>query len=320
MKSVCVQYLLAVQRLVTKGPLRRTVHLTYVPDEEIGGMDGMGKFVDSEAFKALNVGLVLDEGLANPGKPFTVFYGERTPWWILVKAKGATGHGSRFVKDTPVPKLLAVANRAMAFREEQEKELGHTGGCSHCSAKKLGDVTTLNLTMLKAGVSLDEGATYSLNVIPSECEAGFDIRIPPNVPTKDIAAKLDEWCAEEGVEWSFAPWTVPLHEHHVTATDREANFWWGVFEDACTKLGMEIEKEVFPAATDSRFIRRVGVPALGFSPMNNTPILLHDHNEALNDKVFLRGIEIYETVITDLAGAALNPQESSEPPQKKVKA
>ena len=117
MKSVCVQYLLAVQRLVTKGPLRRTVHLTYVPDEEIGGMDGMGKFVDSEAFKALNVGLVLDEGpttccplhdqksevyphagLANPGKPFTVFYGERTPWWILVKAKGATGHGSRFVK------------------------------------------------------------------------------------------------------------------------------------------------------------------------------------------------------------------------------
>jgi len=121
MKSVCVQYLLAVEALITeKVQLRRTVHLTYVPDEEIGGTDGMGLFVDSEAFKSLNVGLVLDEGIANPGPAYTVFYGERTPWWIIVKAKGATGHGSRFVQNTAVPKLLAVANAANKFREEQE--------------------------------------------------------------------------------------------------------------------------------------------------------------------------------------------------------
>ena len=34
--------------------------------------------------------------------------------------------------------------------------------------------------------------------------------------------------------------------------------------------------------------------------MNNTPILLHDHNEFLNENVFLRGIEIYCEIITAL--------------------
>ena len=72
-------------------------------------------------------------------------------------------------------------------------------------AKKLGDVTTLNVTMLKGGVSLDGGKTYALNVIPTEFEAGFDVRISPNVATSEFKAKLDEWCAAEGLSWSFAP-------------------------------------------------------------------------------------------------------------------
>lgn len=48
---------------------------------------------------------------------------------------------------------------------------------------------------------------------------------------------------------------------------------------------------------------KVGVPAFGFSPMNNTPILLHDHDEYLNETVFLRGIEIYESIIRALGNA-----------------
>ncbi|VDK50814.1 unnamed protein product [Cylicostephanus goldi] len=35
--------------------------------------------------------------------------------------------------------------------------------------------------------------------------------------------------------------------------------------------------------------------------MNNTPSLLHDHDEYLNENVFLRGVKIYETLIDNLA-------------------
>ncbi len=53
-------------------------------------------------------------------------------------------------------------------------------GCAHAAAKKLGDVVTLNLTMLRAGVTHNAGASYALNVVPSVAEAGFDLRIPPH--------------------------------------------------------------------------------------------------------------------------------------------
>ena len=46
----------------------RTLHLTFVPDEEIGGSDGMCEFLKSEVFKRIApVAMALDEGLANPG-------------------------------------------------------------------------------------------------------------------------------------------------------------------------------------------------------------------------------------------------------------
>lgn len=66
------------------------------------------------------------------------------------------------------------------------------------------------------------------------------------------------------------------------------------------KLGVPVEAEVFPAATDSRFIRRLGIPAFGFSPMNKTEILLHEHNESLHKDTFLRGIDVYVTIFQDV--------------------
>lgn len=101
---------------------------------------------------------------------------------------------------------------------------------------------------------------------------------------------------------------------------------------------LTLEPEIFPAATDSRYIRavsyslracqavdwsegclppdstlsslQVGIPALGFSPMNLTPVLLHDHNERLHEAVFLRGVDIYTRLISALASVPALPGES----------
>lgn len=51
----------------------------------------------------------------------------------------------------------------------------------------------------------------------------------------------------------------------------------------------------------SKLLFQAGADMIGFSPMNNTPILLHDHNEFLNEEVFLRGIGIYYEIIPALA-------------------
>lgn len=60
----------------------------------------------------------------------------------------------------------------------------------------------------------------------------------------------------------------------------DSNPWWSVFNQAVTRAGGKLSKpEILASTTDARFMRRLGIPTFGFSPMKNTPILLHDHNE-----------------------------------------
>jgi len=45
----------------------------------------------------------------------------------------------------------------------------------------------------------------------------------------------------------------------------------------------------------------MGIPVLGFSPINKTEECYHDHNEYLNRDTFLKGIEIYTKIIPSVA-------------------
>lgn len=156
--------------------------------------------------------------------------------------------------------------------------------------------------MLQAGVTGDGGKTWALNVIPTEAHAGFDIRVPVTVPIPDIEARINQWCAAEGLSWEYAPWVgEPIKQHYVSSIDRETNPFWNTFQSCCEGMGMDVNTEIFPAGTDSRFIRGLGIPAFGFSPMTNTPILLHEHDEYLHRDVFLQGIDIYSQLIPALA-------------------
>ena len=71
--------------------LERNIYLLFVPDEETGGELGMGKFIQSERFKSLNIGFVLDQGMPNPTKKFFVFNGERSVRTLYIDFKGNTG-------------------------------------------------------------------------------------------------------------------------------------------------------------------------------------------------------------------------------------
>jgi len=122
MKSVCIQYLEALRRLKSSGlKLRRSVHLTFMPDEELGGVLGMGQFVKTEQFRKMNVGVCLDEGLASPNEIYTVFYGQRAAAPITLTATGPTGHGSRFVQGTAVEKLMKAVQKMLQFRRKCTK-------------------------------------------------------------------------------------------------------------------------------------------------------------------------------------------------------
>jgi aminoacylase len=255
----------AVRRLKATGfqPVRN-VYLLFVPDEETGGEAGMMGFLETPEFRALRVGFVLDEGLANPRRAYSVYYSERSPFWIRLVATGNAGHGSRFIEPNATIRLVRAINKFLAFREAEKQRLAITRRPDG-SPLTLGDVTTTNLTNLRAGGT-------ALNVVPDRAEACFDLRVPVTVDLVEFKAMIRGWCEEEGVALEF---TTDDPVHAVTRVDADpCHAWWLLLSRVCETRGIPIELEVFPASTDSRYLRRLGIPALGFSPIHDTPILL----------------------------------------------
>ncbi|XP_062176656.1 uncharacterized protein LOC133881677 isoform X2 [Alnus glutinosa] len=294
MKCVGMQYLEAIRKLKASGfqPLR-SVYLSFVPDEEIGGHDGTEKFVDSDVFNSLNVGILLDEGLASTNENYRAFYAERGPWWLVIKSTGQPGHGSRLYDNTAMENLLKSIEIVRRFRASQ-LDLVKAG------LKAEGEVVSVNMVFLKAGTPTPTG--FVMNVQPSEAQAGFDIRVPPTANPESLERRIaEEWApASRNMTFEFkqkASVRDKFGKPMLTATD-SSNPWWTLLEEAVRKANGKLGKpEIFPAATDARYYRLHGLPAIGFSPMANTPILLHDHNEFLNQDEYLKGIDVYVSII-----------------------
>ncbi|KAK6916833.1 Peptidase M20, dimerization domain [Dillenia turbinata] len=294
MKCVGLQYLEAIRRLKASSfrPLR-SIYLSFVPDEEIGGHDGAEKFTDSDIFSSLNLGIVLDEGLASTNDKYRVFYGERSPWWLVIKATGAPGHGSKLYDNSAMENLLKSIESIRRFRASQF-DLVKAG------FRAEGEVVSVNMAFLKAGTPSPTG--FVMNLQPSEAEAGFDIRVPPAADESALERRISEEWAPFSRNMSFefkqrVSGRDGTGKPVLTVTDL-SNPWWALLEEAVEKANAKLGKpEIFPASTDARYFRQRGLPAIGFSPMANTPILLHDHNEFLDQAEYLKGIEVYESII-----------------------
>lgn len=286
MKCVGMQYLGALRAMKKDGVrFKRTIHIVFVPEEEVGGVDGMRDFVHQDAFRKLNAGLSLDEGVASPDQSFNIYYAERSIWHVHFTLPGHPGHGSLLLKNTAGEKVRNLLDRFIDYRQTQVKRLADHPELT------IGDVTTVNITMMNGGVQA--------NVVPPEYKVVVDMRLALDVDHQEFEAMFAKWCQEsgEGIVYEFEqrqPKVPP------TKTDK-SNIYWGAFMSAVEELGLKTNVLVFPGGTDSRYIRSVGIPAIGFSPMNNTPMLLHDNDEFLKADIYLRGIEIYNKIISNVA-------------------
>ncbi|MCL7032805.1 hypothetical protein MKW94_013946 [Papaver nudicaule] len=309
MKCVGLQYLEAIRRLKGSGfqPIR-TVYLSFVPDEEIGGHDGAEKFAKSDRFKKMNVGIVLDEGLASPNETYRIFYAERSAWKLVIKATGLPGHGSKLYDNSAMENLMKSIESVRSFRASQFDMV-------KAGLKAEGEVISVNMAFLKAGTPTPTG--FVMNLQPSEAEAGFDIRLPPFADPASLEKRISEEWAPSTRNMTFELGQYkpkyPIHDKFgkagISPTD-SSYAWWKLLEEAVKKANGKLGKpEVFPASTDAKYFRDQGIPAIGFSPMANTPVLLHDHNEFLNQAEYLTGIQIYDSIIKEFTSHEASREE-----------
>ncbi|EFN75485.1 aminoacylase-1A [Harpegnathos saltator] len=284
-KALGIQYLEAIRRLKLNGQrVSRTVHVSFVPDEEIGGIFGMKEYVRSEHFKSLNVSFMLDECCGDNNTPTFLFaYDEKTKLVLSIRCEGITGHGSLLYDNTAGEKFRVMIDRMMDFRASEKARMSQKHDFS--------DVTALNLTIVKGGLQN--------NVIPQEITAVIDVRLPPSRDPDEFEAIVKRWCEEAGpgVSYSFVEKNPQVKGTRID----DSNPFWMAFKNVFSEMGSELKPFVLPGTTDARFVRALGIPVLNFAPINNMTMLFHCSNECLNKDVFLKGIEIFTKIIPAIA-------------------
>lgn len=177
-KGLGTIYLGAIRALKLEGitQLKRTFHVTFVPDEEVGGLLGMAPFVLTDEFKALNVGYALDEGGVSMTNEIAVLHDERCTWQIEFICHGISGHGSILFENTAGEKISYLINKFMEMRQTEMNKF-------NAFNSDYTNVTTINLTVMKGG---SQG-----NVIPPELSVTFDIRLSVNADHAEFEREVN---------------------------------------------------------------------------------------------------------------------------------
>eukprot|EP00744_Colponema_vietnamica_P026305 GILI01038970.1.p1 GENE.GILI01038970.1~~GILI01038970.1.p1 ORF type:complete len:269 (+),score=81.49 GILI01038970.1:88-807(+) len=231
---------------------------------------------------------MMDEGLAHEDNKFVVYYGERTNAWVKFTAIGPVGHASKLIPNTAFDRLNRAITRLTEIRDSNVAKLLND------SSLRLGDVTTVNITVVSGGTTNDGGKTFAPNVIPANVFLISDIRITLQ-DVDSILGELKSLAEKHDLKMEI------LTDCKITPHSDTENSIMKTIKESLGQWVTAVEPAVFPAATDSRYVRRAGVNAYGFSPLRNMPSLLHDHNECLSRKGFIEGVDVYEHLIFALA-------------------
>lgn len=129
---------------------------------------------------------------------------------MQLKCSGTSGHGSLMLENTASDKLRFLLNKFLEFRNAEKTKLQQNPELT------LGDVTTVNLTILGGGVQY--------NLVPPAFTLAFDIRISIDIKHSAFEEMINRWCDEAGgdIEITYAakqPYVNP------TKLDDSNPFW-----------------------------------------------------------------------------------------------
>jgi acetylornithine deacetylase/succinyl-diaminopimelate desuccinylase-like protein len=271
--------------------LDRDILFVATGDEEQGGKDGAGWFVDHQQSVYSDVGYVLNEGggirvLPNRRVFYSVAVTEKTPLWLRVTASGPTGHSSQPPAETSVTGLLRGLQRLVEYHPpihlispvenyfRAMAELGDGPKPWLDLAASLRDPVfqkqflsapdhnalvrdTLTPTVL--------GASSAINVLPATAYAELDCRLLPGSDSKAVLATINKVLNDKDLKTeivrNWPPVSSPQKSELMSAIQtlaRRAN------RDA------PVVPTLIAGFTDSHYFRQKGIIAYGFVPIELT--------------------------------------------------
>ena len=288
MKTQGIQYLAALHMLrQSKIELEYDIFVTFSPNEEIGGYGGMREFVESETFANLNIVFAIDESCASPGNFFFIFNGERSTCQPRFNISGATGHSSMFVPHTVGVKLERLLGYFNSYRNSELYKIN--------AQNLIGHTTTINLTTVTGGVMV--------NVLPDIATVTFDMRVGVNNDHEQLLYMLQQWAIDCNGGDTKQAVTLDFIQRFPKIPPTNVN---GILCRRFLKilkddLDYTYKVTIAPGSTDAKFLQLKGIPVLGFTPLRNIQIRLHDTNEYVTLDAFFEGCTIFFNVMQKMS-------------------
>lgn len=285
MKGVGVAHYFGLKKFLDEGgKLKRPVYLALLPDEERGGYEGAGRFVEHPYFKKMHVGYVLDEGTPS-GDPayLNIKVSERKPIQVSFVSHGTMAHGSRIHIRNAAHELISFLRKLVLFQEcQQLNGLGQPAGL----------LLSVNITSLQFG-SIKDGVV-ALNVVADTATATVDIRVPPTMRLQDVIRYLDNVVSR-----------YPAVSYKIESTVQERfydtsyrNNLYQSLERAVQSSGLNAHPFHAEESSDLRFYLERGFVGFGITPFTCKENL-HGTNESITIKDLELGRNVFCSVIKD---------------------
>lgn len=256
--------IISAMRLLTEAEdsLNGEVTITLVPDEETMGIYGTGWILEQ--------GLVKPDAciIAEPTDVPLIDVGQKGAYWGKIRVEGTPIHGSLspYKGDSAIMRACKVMNKMLEITKtkvKQPKDIVEVIESSKPLVEKLigsegiGVILsspTLNIGIIRGG--------EKVNMVPSECEIEFDIRLPIGLKAADATTRLKELLSEFGdkvelivvtsIDPNYTSPTSPI----VEVTKSNVNDALGRAPDIFTQW----------ASSDARHFRLRGIDTIHYGP------------------------------------------------------
>lgn len=299
-------------------------------DEEQGSHYGVGWLCKTYPEK-LRADWCLNEGgglplQIGPKTFYTIESIEKGLWWFRVRVKGSSGHGSLPHSDNALAKAAYIIDRvaqhtfpkkiAPAVREfilkasealgpqiqklalvlvddSQELDLQALPKDSPISPTLLNALvrTTISPTMIRAGLKE--------NVIPDSCEFVLDCRLVPGYTQENVRETLRELAGAYKNDLEIET----IQQHDVSESPINDPFYKLIEQTVQEEIpGVGTIPVMLTGATDSRFVRELGVRAYGFCPLStkmnlaDREKLIHNDNERIDRESLAVGVRLLSKI------------------------
>jgi acetylornithine deacetylase/succinyl-diaminopimelate desuccinylase-like protein len=293
--------------------LNRDVIFIATGDEEEGGRNGAGWFVDHEKQVYADAGYLLNEGggiQQTPGhhRFYAVSVTEKTPMWIRLTAQGQSGHAAVPPNETAITHLTAALSKLIAYRApihviDPVRDYFRTvakldGGPSQFKNLALSlrkpayrreflSTPRYNAMVRDTVTPTVLGASEKTNVIAPTAYAEVDCRLLPGGDPEEFLDQIRHVINDETIKidvlLNFPAVSSPSRSILMNAIDAVA--WQDGHDTAVATM--------IAGFTDSHYFRAKGLVAYGFVPVELTTAqehTVHGINERIGVKELGNGI------------------------------